>query len=200
MTMRIIFFRNRPFAYAQDYEVHAWPQAHFADLPRGARAIDSFIGAPSMIGRGHGAAYLRLLAELLRAEGAPLVAIDPDIGNLRARRAYARAGFSEKAEATTGSGPVVLMIYERSLDTASRPPAPKLGISGNEDSDLDLVRDLLQAMHENAADFTLTFRRLCAAAADETADAEPRGLFANPGAYDSWASRWRSRLALAPCH
>ena len=56
--------------------------------------------------------------------------------------------------------------------------------------------NLLQAMHENAADFTLTFRRLCAAAADETADAEPRGLFANPGAYDSWAARWRSRLAV----
>ena len=72
----------------------------------------------------------------------------------------------------------------------------KLGISGNEDGDLDLVRELLQAMHENAADFTLTFRRLCAAAADETADAEVRGLFANPDAYDSWAARWRSRLAV----
>jgi uncharacterized protein YdiU (UPF0061 family) len=72
----------------------------------------------------------------------------------------------------------------------------KLGISGNEEGDLDLVRELLQAMHENAADFTLTFRRLCAAAADETADAEVRGLFANPDAYDSWAARWRSRLAV----
>jgi serine/tyrosine/threonine adenylyltransferase len=71
----------------------------------------------------------------------------------------------------------------------------KLGLSGNEDGDLDLVSDLLHAMHENDADFTLTFRRLCAAAADETADAEVRGLFANPGAYDSWAARWRSRLA-----
>ena len=67
----------------------------------------------------------------------------------------------------------------------------KLGISSHEDGALDLVRDLLQAMHENAADFTLTFRRLCAAAADETADAEARGLFANPGAYDRWAMRWR---------
>jgi uncharacterized protein YdiU (UPF0061 family) len=57
----------------------------------------------------------------------------------------------------------------------------KLGISSNEDGDLDLVGELLQAMHENAADFTLTFRRLCAAAADETADAEARVLFANPG-------------------
>ena len=71
----------------------------------------------------------------------------------------------------------------------------KLGLSGNEEGDLDLVSDLLHAMHENDADFTLTFRRLCAAAADETADAEVRGLFANPGAYDSWAARWRSRLA-----
>ena len=51
-------------------------------------------------------------------------------------------------------------------------------------------------MHENAADFTLTFRRLCAAAADEKADADVRGLFANPGPYDSWAARWRSRLVV----
>ena len=69
-------------------------------------------------------------------------------------------------------------------------------LSGNEDGDLDLVSDLLQAMHENDADFTLTFRRLCAAAADEKADADVRGLFANPGAYDSWAARWRSRLVV----
>jgi uncharacterized protein YdiU (UPF0061 family) len=72
----------------------------------------------------------------------------------------------------------------------------KLGISGDEEGDLDLVRELLRAMRENAADFTLTFRRLCAAAADEMADAEARGLFANPVAYDIWAARWRSRLAV----
>jgi serine/tyrosine/threonine adenylyltransferase len=50
-------------------------------------------------------------------------------------------------------------------------------------------------MHESGADFTLTFRRLCAAAEDPTADAEVRGLFANPDAYDRWAARWRSRFA-----
>ena len=38
----------------------------------------------------------------------------------------------------------------------------KLGISGHEDSDLDLVRDLLRAMRKDPAEFTLTFRRLCA--------------------------------------
>jgi uncharacterized protein YdiU (UPF0061 family) len=70
----------------------------------------------------------------------------------------------------------------------------KLGISGSEDGDLDLVRSLLRAMHESAADFTLTFRRLCDASADEKADANVRGLFVDPGAYDTWSARWRARL------
>jgi uncharacterized protein YdiU (UPF0061 family) len=70
----------------------------------------------------------------------------------------------------------------------------KLGLSNNEEGDLDLARALLRAMHENAADFTLTFRRLCDAAADEKADSNVRALFANPAAYDNWAARWRSRL------
>jgi aminoglycoside 6'-N-acetyltransferase len=38
MTMRIVSFRGRPFAYAQDYEVHAWPQAHLMHLLQGSRA------------------------------------------------------------------------------------------------------------------------------------------------------------------
>jgi serine/tyrosine/threonine adenylyltransferase len=71
----------------------------------------------------------------------------------------------------------------------------KLGLSSNEEGDLDIAQALLRAMHENAADFTLTFRRLCEAAADEKADANVRSLFANPAAYDSWVARWRSRLA-----
>lgn len=112
MTMRIVSFRDRPFAYAQHYEVHAWPQAHLAHFPQGTRAIDSFIGRPSMIGRGHGAAYLRLLAERLCDEGAPLVAIDPHADNLRARRAYAKAGFVGERPVATEAGPAVLMIYD----------------------------------------------------------------------------------------
>ena len=112
MTMRIVSLRGRPFAYAQDYEVHAWPQAHLMHLPRRSRAIDSFIGRPTMIGRGHGPAYLRLLAERLSAEGAPLVAIDPAIDNVRAWRAYGKAGFRMEGQVETEAGPAVLMIYE----------------------------------------------------------------------------------------
>ena len=72
----------------------------------------------------------------------------------------------------------------------------KLGLSSDEEGDLELAHAFLRAMHENAADFTLTFRRLCDAAADEKADANVRVLFANPAAYDSWVARWRSRLVV----
>ncbi len=111
MAMRIVTHEGRPFAYAQHYAIDVWPQPHFADLPRGARAIDSFIGAPDMIGCGHGSAYLALLARRLLAEGASLVAIDPAAENLRARRAYAKAGFRGDALVETEEGPAVLMIF-----------------------------------------------------------------------------------------
>jgi serine/tyrosine/threonine adenylyltransferase len=70
----------------------------------------------------------------------------------------------------------------------------KLGLVRKEEGDLELVHALLRAMHENAADFTLTFRRLCDAAANEKADANLRALFANPAACDSRVARWRPRL------
>jgi aminoglycoside 6'-N-acetyltransferase len=112
MVMRIVSHLGRPFAYAQDYDVHAWPQPHLAGLAYGARAIDAFVGEPDMIGRGHGSVFLRLLAERLIREGAPLVAIDPDAGNERARRAYARAGFTGDRVVDTEAGPAVLMTFE----------------------------------------------------------------------------------------
>ena len=112
MRMWIVSFKTRPFAYAQDYAIQDWPQPHFDHLPPGSRAIDAFIGEPDMIGYGHGSAFLRLLAERLRREGAPVVAIDPGVDNLRAQRAYRKAGFCGDSIADTGAGPAILMIFE----------------------------------------------------------------------------------------
>jgi aminoglycoside 6'-N-acetyltransferase len=111
MVMQIVSFEGRPFAYAQHYAVHVWPQPHFSHLPLGARAIDAFIGEEDMIGRGHGSAFLKLLASQLSAEGAPVVAIDPDADNVRARRAYEKAGFIGDTQVETGEGPAILMIF-----------------------------------------------------------------------------------------
>lgn len=96
MTMRVVSLGERPFAYAQDYEVHSWPQSHLSHLPRGSRAIDSFIGWPSLVGRGHGQAYLRLLAERLCAEGAPVIAIDPWKGMCGRGALMRKPGFASR--------------------------------------------------------------------------------------------------------
>jgi serine/tyrosine/threonine adenylyltransferase len=74
----------------------------------------------------------------------------------------------------------------------------KLGLSVREDGDAALAEDLLDAMHRNQADFTLTFRKLCDAAEREAGDAEVRSLFVNPRDYDEWAGRWRARLTREP--
>ncbi|MFT4129192.1 GNAT family N-acetyltransferase [Labrys sp. (in: a-proteobacteria)] len=111
MVMRIVSFEARPFAYVQDYEVHAWEQPHLAAFPVGTRGIDTFIGDPAMLGRGHGPAYLRLLAQHLRAEGAPMVVVDPDPANRRAQAAYAKAGFQARDLVATEDGPARLMVF-----------------------------------------------------------------------------------------
>ena len=71
----------------------------------------------------------------------------------------------------------------------------KLGLFTERQGDVELAMDLLQRMADNHADFTLTFRRLSDAAAALDGDRGVRTLFAVPDAYDSWAARWRLRLA-----
>jgi len=119
MTMLIVSLDGQPFAYAQHYDVRSWPQVHFASLPPGARAIDAFIGEPAMIGRGHGAAFLGALAEQIITGGAPLVAIDPDAANIRARKAYRNAGFKEREVIDTPEGEIILMIYQPTYPTTA---------------------------------------------------------------------------------
>lgn len=113
MAMLIVAHDDTPFAFAQHYAVHTWPSPQFAHLPRGTRAIDTFIGDPAMIGMGHGSAYVRLLAQHLRGRGVPTVAIDPAIGNYRARRAYARAGFVKERLAIPAKRPAAVMLFDR---------------------------------------------------------------------------------------
>jgi aminoglycoside 6'-N-acetyltransferase len=114
MRQWIVEHEGRPFAYVQVYPAHAWPQSHLSHLPDRAEIIDAFIGEPDMVGRGHGSAFLRALAEKLLAEGASVVAIDPASDNHRARRAYTRAGFAGEDIVETEAGPAVLMYFSRS--------------------------------------------------------------------------------------
>jgi serine/tyrosine/threonine adenylyltransferase len=71
----------------------------------------------------------------------------------------------------------------------------KLGLFRPRPDDLSLAQDLFERMARNGADFTLVFRRLCDEAVGPDSDMGARTLFADPGAFDSWAARWRHRLA-----
>ena len=68
----------------------------------------------------------------------------------------------------------------------------KLGLATDEEGDRALVDDLLNAMHRNQADFTLTFRGLCEAA--EQRELRP-AVFGAGRDYDDWVPRWHARLA-----
>lgn len=74
----------------------------------------------------------------------------------------------------------------------------KLGLFTQRAGDAALAEDLLERMAANRADFTLTFRRLCDAAAGMESGEEVRALFVDPGVYDTWEVRWRQRLGEEP--
>ncbi|NBE07966.1 GNAT family N-acetyltransferase [Paragemmobacter ruber] len=111
--MRLVALGGHPFAYVQDYPAHHWPMPHYADFPQGTRAVDTFLGDPAWLGRGHAPRYLRQRAVALLAAGATAVVIDPSPDNERAVRAYRRAGFVPRGIAPCEDGdPVVVMEYD----------------------------------------------------------------------------------------
>jgi len=93
VAMWIVEHLGRPFAYAQDYGPHDWQPHPFEHLPPGSRGIDQYIGEPDMLDRGHGSAFVRAHCERLFMAGAPAVGTDPRPDNVRAIRAYEKAGF-----------------------------------------------------------------------------------------------------------
>jgi uncharacterized protein YdiU (UPF0061 family) len=97
------------------------------------------------------------------------------------------AAIKEAQEATGEFSKIFHAAYATGLSR-------KLGLLKSRADDISLAQDLLDRMAQNGADFTLVFRRLCDAA-EPQGDAGVRTLFADPGAFDNWADRWRHRLA-----
>jgi uncharacterized protein YdiU (UPF0061 family) len=107
--------------------------------------------------------------------------------------------FSDDQEKAIAEAQAALGHFAEKFDAAYHAGLrKKLGLFTARDGDPELANDLLKAMAENAADFTLTFRRLSDAARGPEGDAEARKLFADPAAFDPWAARWRERLSDEP--
>ncbi|MEY9884688.1 YdiU family protein [Bradyrhizobium sp. USDA 329] len=105
--------------------------------------------------------------------------------------------FSDEQEKAVAEAQDILGAFSDTFSAAYQAGLRrKVGLFTERDGDEALIQDLLDAMAKNQADFTLTFRKLCDAAAGDAADA--RAQFMEPGAFDEWAGRWRARLVLEP--
>jgi aminoglycoside 6'-N-acetyltransferase len=111
MDQFVVMAADRPFAYLQSYRLADW-NFNFGMQPIGTRGIDQFIGEPDMVSRGHGSAFIRSFIDRVLAEGAPRVITDPDPRNLRAVRAYEKAGFRKEGTYDTAEGPALLMVRD----------------------------------------------------------------------------------------
>jgi aminoglycoside 6'-N-acetyltransferase len=111
MDQFIVVFGEQPFGYIQCYLLSTWNQC-FGPQPSATRGIDQFIGEPDMIGRGHGSGFIRQFVDALLGHGIPRVVTDPDPDNVRAVRAYARAGFHSERLVDTPDGPALLMVRD----------------------------------------------------------------------------------------
>ena len=99
------------------------------------------------------------------------------------------------ADSAVASAQEALAAFEPKFDEArALGLGHKIGLFTKREGDAAMAQDLLDRMADNHADFTQTFRRLCDAASGSEADATVRVLFADPLAYDAWATGWRRRL------
>jgi aminoglycoside 6'-N-acetyltransferase len=111
VDMRVVALDGVPFAFVQDYPAHHWPMPQYADLPEHTRAVDTFLGDPAYLGKGHASGYLRQRARALSA-AYPCIVVDPDPNNHRAVATYAKAGFQGTEIRPCEDGdPVRVMIF-----------------------------------------------------------------------------------------
>lgn len=118
---------TRPFIFALDGEAAGYIQYWFirdhqnpdwiadypwlAELPSHAVGVDLSIGEKNMLGQGIGPAVLRDFTRKLVRRGHESIVIDPDPGNVRAVRAYEKAGFMPLPHLAGRTGDALIMQY-----------------------------------------------------------------------------------------
>jgi len=74
----------------------------------------------------------------------------------------------------------------------------KLGLATAQAGDLELAQVLLDIMHGQNVDYTLTFRCLSGVTQDDATRAALLALFSSPAAIETWTRQWRQRLEAEP--
>lgn len=113
----LILLDGEPVGYIQywfigHHQNEEWTRDNpwLLELPPETIGIDLSIGDVSLLSQGIGSAALRLFARNLHDEGHRTIVIDPDPANLRAVRAYEKAGFRPVPHLAGHTGEGVLIM------------------------------------------------------------------------------------------
>lgn len=95
----IVLLQGKPIGYIQSYPIN-----------KKTFGIDQFIGVPEFVNKGLGSMFVKEFTdELLLSNKTSKIITDPSILNLRAQKAYEKAGFKKKAALQSLDGDVVIM-------------------------------------------------------------------------------------------
>lgn len=95
----LVVLQGKPIGYIQSYSVD--------DKTCG---IDQFIGVEEFVNKGLGSMFVKEFTdELLLKNNVTRVITDPSVLNLRAQKAYEKAGFKKKSEVLGIDGKVIVM-------------------------------------------------------------------------------------------
>jgi len=111
----LAYWGGAPVGFIQAYDVMgADPDWWREETDPGARGIDQFLANAEQLGQGIGSRMVaEFVATLFRDPRVTKVQTDPSPDNVRAIRAYEKAGFRRVAEVSTPDGPAQLMVCRR---------------------------------------------------------------------------------------
>ena len=113
----LMTIEGRPVGYIQywfigHHQNETWIKDHpwLEELPSETVGVDLTIGDPALLSRGIGSEALRRFVATLRELGHDTIIIDPDPANVRAVRAYEKAGFVPIPDLLGRTGDDVLIM------------------------------------------------------------------------------------------
>jgi RimJ/RimL family protein N-acetyltransferase len=111
----IVSVNNTPIGFIQSYRASRVGEGWWPDFDDSVVGIDQFIGEVRYLGKGFGSALIAQYLEKLFADSTiRRVIADPAPDNLRAIRAYEKAGFTQAGNVLTPDGTALLMQISRS--------------------------------------------------------------------------------------
>ncbi|MBB3412240.1 aminoglycoside 6'-N-acetyltransferase [Rhizobium sp. BK316] len=113
VELYIVTLDDRDFAFIQVADLDDEDDAALNGQPEGTCGIDQFIGIETLLGKGHGPAFMANFCRALFDRGKNRVLVDPHPDNIVAIRAYTKAGFQRLGETTTNYGRALLMALDR---------------------------------------------------------------------------------------